>query len=505
MGICLIFLCYNGNAFAADGTVFGHVYQINGTTGIDGLLIVAQNSSTGEFVKSVSSEIDGSYSLSLPAGSYKIQACASCSEKNYVNQYFNGVNYQDLASAVSVTADQNIPVDFLLEQGGYISGTITTDSPVNNLDDIRVRVRDEHGWISEGPVNSDGSYATYRLPPGSYRIYFADNGHQFQEEFYDNTPPWSQETATLVTVSEGNNTPDIDVALKAPSDDRYFIGSTMIMTYHTYDDASMNTNTESLAYASVNRFSDGRKNLRETINSNLVVVNPSGTCTQNSYELGNQWRLQLTDTNDNGIIDDSEWAGPQGTVMADKFCELSNTPHHGGDYSFTLTLSDNTTILTQSITAVPAGLSVTELPPVTHLAASWNNTDKEMDIAWSLPDTTYPDDAYLQIRVFFYNNGHSLQNQIRIQNLPTTLTNFTLDSKTTAYFDTELVNQIVLDVRVITDNSNTVMRTRKTYSFNSETGLLVAAPITMKLLDVDGDNRTGLAEAIYSLQAVSEN
>ncbi len=600
MSVFFIGLVSIGDARAADGTLSGHVYEADGTTSIAGIKVIAEDISTEVFsvvsteadFSVVNTDAEGSYSLTLPAASYRIKVAPSWTDRNYADEYFDGAPHYGLASEVAVIADQNIPlIDFTLEQGGNISGSITTDPPVDNFDTIQVIVRAVTAghWVNSCSVSSDGSYVTpnllpgdyaveftdssgqlagnyysptpvtvtegnitpninivltpggtisgtittesqidnydtiqvvvselseqwgnfcsvnsdgsytKRLIPGDYIISFEDASNQFQTEFYNQSPVSSQ--ATHITVTEGSTTSNIDVLLKNVTDDRYYIDDGYCYTFHSYDNTTMTTKTMPLMYVSVSRFSDQTGNWRETIKSDFLITAPSGTYTENEYEVDNTWRLKLNDDNHNGIIEDSERADPYAQSELYKWCNLGDTPHDAGDYIINATLSDGTTLLSRTVNVEQAGRTLAELPPVTDLAASWDDTDNELDVSWVLPATPYPAETFLQIRLFLYNNGHYLNNPIRVQDLPVTLTQFTIDSDTTVNFDTGLVDQIVVDVRVYVEH--TITETKQAYSFSSETGVLTEAPITMKLLDVDGDKRTGLAEAIYSLKAVS--
>ena len=75
---------------------------------------------------------------------------------------------------------------------------------------------------------------------------------------------------------------------------------------------------------------------------------------------------------------------------------------------------------------------------------------------------------------------------------------FSLDSVMTAYFDTGYVDQLLVEV-VMNGINNTRSKTSQSYKFNAQAGTVTPSPIVMSLLDVNGDKRTGLEEAIFSL------
>ncbi len=335
MNICLVVAGFNGYALAADGTISGHVYEAGGTTAIGNLHIYATDSTTDDWVNGVNTEADGSYSLMLPAGSYRITTCSDCTGLPFFDEYFDGVYNDDSATVVSVTAGQETQnINFSLGQGGYISGTITTVPAVANLDNIQVIVWDQGEQITSVPVNSDGSYMTDALREGTYEIKFTDSGGQFQEEFYDQVPPWDPWASQSISVLEGITTPNINVTLKQITDDRYHPGWPFVSTYHTYNNSDMSFTTKSVAETGVVHFSDnGRIDRRQTIESALSVVTPSGTCTDDYHYVDAYWRLRENDDNSNGIIDDSEDRDPAASTDAGIGCNLGAAHHAGGNYT----------------------------------------------------------------------------------------------------------------------------------------------------------------------------
>ncbi|MFC2072818.1 clostripain-related cysteine peptidase [Chloroflexota bacterium] len=98
------------------GTISGTV--IDGATSqpIANLHIYATDNVTNEWIAGTSTDASGNYALVVPAGSYFVKACASCSELNYINELYDDVYNRDEAVPVSVTVPDDTPgIDFSLE------------------------------------------------------------------------------------------------------------------------------------------------------------------------------------------------------------------------------------------------------------------------------------------------------------------------------------------------------------------------------------------------------
>ncbi len=78
----------------------------------------------------------------------------------------------------------------------------------------------------------------------------------------------------------------------------------------------MSFTTRSEAETIVVNFSNGDMDLRQTIESDLSVVAPPGTCTDDFHYTGMIWRYRASDSNRNGIIDDSEDRDPAASERA---------------------------------------------------------------------------------------------------------------------------------------------------------------------------------------------
>ena len=99
------------------GTISGYVYQEDAVTPIPNLLVLVWDYDSGAGFGGSGTAEDGSYSLVLPSGTYRVYACSSCSGLPYLDEFYDSTYDYDEAEKVTVTASG---IDFTLEVGGSI-------------------------------------------------------------------------------------------------------------------------------------------------------------------------------------------------------------------------------------------------------------------------------------------------------------------------------------------------------------------------------------------------
>ncbi|TDA68928.1 MAG: hypothetical protein D9V47_06585 [Clostridia bacterium] len=151
---------------------------------------------------------DGSYVLrGLPSGEYKVRAEA----EGMVRAYYPSTPDWDQAQILAVTApDVVTSIDFTLEPGGTISGTVTDEagSPIAGAD-VWADFWDGK-WAGGTRTGADGCYTIRGLPGGDYRVQAEAPG--WAREVYQDTLRHDQ--ATQVTVTAPGDTPNIDFTLE---------------------------------------------------------------------------------------------------------------------------------------------------------------------------------------------------------------------------------------------------------------------------------------------------
>jgi hypothetical protein len=158
-------------------------------------------------------------SFGLPAGTYFVRTGNTL---GFVNELWDNIPCP--GSLCSVTSGTPIPVNvgaittninFALDQGGTISGTVTNEATGFGIANITISINNSSGTqVQALNTNASGAYTTSGLPAGNYFVRTSNN-QGFLDELYDNLPcvGCNVTTGTPVGVIAGQNTPGISFAL----------------------------------------------------------------------------------------------------------------------------------------------------------------------------------------------------------------------------------------------------------------------------------------------------
>ena len=198
--------------YGSGGSISGRVTDESDGTGIGNIETSVSNPSC-QCSTSTKTDSFGNYWIGgLPAGGYYVQ---TFNDSGYVDEYYDNVANQGTARFVNVTEWANTPnINFSLVNGGSISGRLTRESdggPVSFQTGVYVYDTNWNYAGSGGPtIYSNGNYVVSGLPAGSY--YVKTSGYQdYIDEYYNNVT--SKSGATLVNVTQGIDTPDINFSL----------------------------------------------------------------------------------------------------------------------------------------------------------------------------------------------------------------------------------------------------------------------------------------------------
>jgi len=201
----------------SGGSISGRVTFAGDGTPIANLHVQVSDYATGQGVGGTNTDAEGNYTLhGLPAGSYRVRACSSCTGLPFVYEYYDDVqNWQD-ATPVLVTASNDTPdIDFVLDLGGSISGHVYQPDGTTAVEGAGVEVFDYASlsgqWVGFGGVETeaDGSYTFAGLPTGTYALRVVNSG--YAQEWYQDT--FDAQAATPVPVTAPVDTADIDFVL----------------------------------------------------------------------------------------------------------------------------------------------------------------------------------------------------------------------------------------------------------------------------------------------------
>ena len=123
----------------------------------------------------------------MPPGAYRAVVIAS--EQDYMAQFFDHVSNPASSSPVVVTAGVTTTnIDFDLEKGGSVSGTVFEADGTTPIEGISLEAETLVGGIVVAVTESDenGDYHLGGLPPGTFVILAIDDqGSGFAEEYFD--------------------------------------------------------------------------------------------------------------------------------------------------------------------------------------------------------------------------------------------------------------------------------------------------------------------------------
>lgn len=193
------------------GTITGHVYEGDGVTPIEGAKITAFELTTGVPAADAGSGPDGSYSLSLPSGTYKVKAFGV---QGRLDQLYYKVLLWEDALPVAVSApSETTGIDFVLVPAAYITGHVYQEDGVTPIDGAFVDASvfgPGWDWAASGETGPDGSYGL-TLPPGAYKVLCRGVPGWFNQ-YYNRVS--SDDQATPVNAVGGEETTGVDFVLE---------------------------------------------------------------------------------------------------------------------------------------------------------------------------------------------------------------------------------------------------------------------------------------------------
>ncbi len=151
---------------------------------------------------------DGSYTLEVPAGTYRI--CFDSNDAQFAATC-EGARTVDDASSLTLTAGETKRIDHLFATPGRISGTVSAGGTAAAGTWVAAFENIGGEWVdvAYGQTGSAGSYVI-AVDGGTYRVGF-DGGTSFATEYWDDAP--KIDYATSLSVAAGGSKPGINAAL----------------------------------------------------------------------------------------------------------------------------------------------------------------------------------------------------------------------------------------------------------------------------------------------------
>ncbi|MBI2571669.1 MAG: carboxypeptidase regulatory-like domain-containing protein [Candidatus Schekmanbacteria bacterium] len=190
----------------ATGSIAGTVTDASGSP-IAMALVAAYSLPTGQFIPAYTTS-GGTYELVLPsATSYVLFAQAD----NYAREFYPSTYYVQEVQPVAVVSDAQVRIDFALEPGGSISGSIAagnTGSPIANAEVIILA--ENYNYVSMTKTDPEGNYNIPNLPlqkfyAGTNLRYNGTEATNYANEWYNDSR--GLRFAQLVALTNG--TPNV--------------------------------------------------------------------------------------------------------------------------------------------------------------------------------------------------------------------------------------------------------------------------------------------------------
>jgi hypothetical protein len=201
-------------ALEAGASLSGRVTRTANGAPISDVYVGCVNGNTGDWVGYNFTNAEGYYTIpNLPAGTYVLYF----SHSDYVFEYYQDErNYSEADRLVVDFGDVLTGLNAQLDQGGRLSGKVTSEYNGAPLPDVNIMALDAAGvGRYGGTTDAEGNFLSDPLPAGAYRIRYYPEGSGFTAEhileWYKDQP--TQSTADYVQVQEGLTTGGLDAAL----------------------------------------------------------------------------------------------------------------------------------------------------------------------------------------------------------------------------------------------------------------------------------------------------
>lgn len=180
------------NAQLTEGALLSGTLSASSGTLSSAYVAILKNN--GSLVTNVYPGQNGSWSVSVPAGTYKIQFG---NYGTYLTEYWEDVPDLQSAKAVTVAAGETRSgLDAVLDKGATISGTVTPEKGSFSYGYVYAE-GSERSYGSN--TDATGAYTISGLPTGNYSLRFTADG--YQTEYWDDKP--DSASADKIAVTKG--------------------------------------------------------------------------------------------------------------------------------------------------------------------------------------------------------------------------------------------------------------------------------------------------------------
>ncbi len=164
---------------------------------------------SGLQVATATSNAQGSYSVSVPAGTYRLLAFDPMGV--YATSFYNGASCFETSLELTLTNDASFTANFILIRAGRITGVVQAASSEEPLAQMTVAAYNEDGSRRGLVTTGAGGGYTIVLPPGNYRVVAYDDTAVYAVQFFRDRSDF--ESADIVPVTSGATSGAVDFKL----------------------------------------------------------------------------------------------------------------------------------------------------------------------------------------------------------------------------------------------------------------------------------------------------
>lgn len=219
----------SGNAEGVDftlnaaGTISGYVHALEGGSPLGNCQVVAEAEDSGEWMGWDDTGADGSYTLVVPEGFYRVYARPSNRGMPYVDTYYLNTPQREEAALVWVGGTGNTPdIDLNLMAPSCFQGRVTdktTGLPIPGMTVQAIRIPNTNdfwnnwSWYDAQPTDSNGLFSV-SVPSGDHYVIYINSGSSFYRGVC-----WSNQLsfmeAPLLAIGAAVTVSNIDFILEA--------------------------------------------------------------------------------------------------------------------------------------------------------------------------------------------------------------------------------------------------------------------------------------------------
>ncbi|MEA2572660.1 MAG: hypothetical protein QOI24_4661 [Acidobacteriota bacterium] len=186
-------------------SIAAHAATIGGTVTNEtsaplGGMTVAAWTTGGVLASSGSTTASGTYSLTVPAGSFHLLAYDPSGA--YATSFYADAESFDTSATIAVTSAQNVTnINLRLVRSGFITGRVTTFAGAA-LPNLTVTAYNLSGtWRGFTSSDANGNF-TLALPPGTYKLAAQDDTLNYVTTFFDDATSFANATAVTVVSAQ---------------------------------------------------------------------------------------------------------------------------------------------------------------------------------------------------------------------------------------------------------------------------------------------------------------